>query len=453
MSSPVSGSSTRKHPLRAGLAFGFALAFVFLFVACDAANSLVGGECANALTACSPGECVDLLSDPGNCGACGTTCKNGVACGSGVCGGPVDGSLDGKNPNDGQNLDGQPGDGANGDGANGDGSNVDGSNGDGSLTDGSAGDGNAGDACIPPFNTAAHCGACNIQCSGVNKVCSAFDGGFACGPFCTDPLLPNECNGTCVDLQNAPVNCGVCGKICASGICTMGVCQGSTPGDIVLIGHDYSGASASSTPAKLLTNAVFIPSTNPLRVLSYEQYATATAVANAKSSINASAVLRARTVKYTVSNTAADLSVPGLESKFDVILVHDQAMLPLVQAATDGANDAAALLQYTKAGGVIVVLSGANGADAMPTWISSAGLVSLAGDTFLPTTPPPATRASVVAPGDDVGTLTVSPYAVGVRSVSFQSNEPESATVTFVVLTGSAPGPLGDPVVIHKTVQ
>jgi hypothetical protein len=349
--------------------------------------------------------------------------------------GESDGALDGTS------ADGQAKDGA------ADGSTTN----DGALTDGSQ-DGSVSDACVPPFNTAAHCGACNIQCSGKNHVCSAADGGFACGPFCTDPMLPDECNGTCTDLQNDPVNCGVCGKVCASGICTVGLCQGGTPGDIILIGHDFSGAQVSLSPGKLLTNAVFIPSTNPLRVLSYEQYANGTAVTTAKSYIGASAMSRGRTVKYTVSNVAADLSVAGLEAKYDVILVHDQSAISLAQANTDGTNDAAALLQYAKAGGVLVVLSGANGVDAMPTWITSAGLVSLAGDTFLPTTPPPATRASVVAPGDSVGTLTVSPYAVGVRSVSFQSNEPESASVTYVVLAGSAPGPLGDPVVIHKTV-
>ena len=442
-----------KRPLRAGLAFGFALAFVFLFVACDAANSLVGGECAQALTACSPGECVDLLSDPGNCGACGKPCKNGVACGGGVCGGAIDGSLDGQNNSDGALGDGQLGDGQLSDGQSSDGQSSDGQSSDGSKLDGSAGDGSSGDACVPPFNTAAHCGACNIQCVGVNHVCSPSDGGFACGPFCTNPLFPDECAGTCVDLQNDPTNCGVCGKSCASGICTAGICQGSTPGDIVLIGHDFTGSVTSTTPGRLLANATFIPSTNPLRILSYEQYAAAGAVTVAKNVINASAVSRGRAaVKYTVSNVAANLAVPGLEAKFDVILVHDQGALPLAQAAIDGANDAAALLQFTKAGGVIVVLSGANGQDAMPTWISSAGLVSLAGDTFLPTTPPPATRGTVIAPGDDVGTLLVSPYAVGTRSVSFQSNEPDGANVTFVVLTGSAPGPLGDPIVIHKTV-
>ncbi len=441
--------TSTKRPLRTGLAFGFALAFVFLFVACDAANSLVGGVCAQTLTACSPGECVDLLSDPGNCGACGTSCRNGIACGGGVCGGSLDGSLDGQNPNDGQSGDGQSSDGQSSDGQSSDGQSGDGQSGDGQSGDGSAGDGNVGDACVPPFNTAAHCGACNIQCTGVNHVCSASDGGFACGPFCTDPLLPNECVGTCVDFQTDPTNCGACNKTCPSGICVMALCQGSTPGHTVLIGHDFAGVSASTSPAKLLTNAVFIPSTNPLRVLSYEQYANATAVANVKADINTSAVMRGRTVKYTVANVAAALAAPGLESKFDVVLVYDQAGITLAQAAADGAADAAALLQFSKAGGVVVVLDGANGVDAMPTWISSAGLVSLASDTFLPA---PATRGTVVAPGDVVGSLTVSPYAVSVRSVSFQSNEANGGNVTYVVEAGTPPGPFGDPIVIHKTV-
>jgi hypothetical protein len=261
-------------------------------------------------------------------------------------------------------------------------------------------------------------------------------------------MFPDECTGVCVDFQNDPLNCGACGKICASGICVAATCQGSTPGDIVLIGDDFTGAQNSTAPSKLLQNAAFIPSTNPLRILSYEQFATAGAVTTVKNAINAGATLRARTVKYTTSTMAADLAAIGLETKFDVVLVHDQATLTAAEAATDGAADAAALLQFTKAGGVVIVLDGANGEDAMPTFVTNAGLVSLASDTFFPTPG----RGTIVAPGDDVGQGVVSPFATGSRFVTFQSNEPNGGNVTFVVLTGVPPGPFGDPLVIHKTV-
>jgi hypothetical protein len=416
-------------------------AVISIFVACNATNSLVGGACAEHFTSCTPGECTDLDTDSQNCGKCGNACTAGVACGGGVCGGSVDGSIDGPS------NDGAGNDGAGNDGALADGQNGDGSNGDGASGEGSTGDGASGDACVPPFDTAASCGACGVVCVAPNDVCTAVDGGFACGPFCTDPMFPDECNGKCVDLQTDPNNCGACGKICASGICVAATCQGSTPGETVLIGDDFSGAQNSAAPAKLLQNAAFIPSSNPLRVLSYEQFANAAAVLTAKATINAGGTLRGRTAKYTVSTTAADLAAVGLETKFDVVLVHDQATLTAAEAATDGAADSAALVQFAKAGGVIIVLSGANGEDAMPVFVTNASLVDLASDTFFPTPG----RGTVVAPGDDVGQGVVSPFAIGSRFVTWQSNEPNGGNVTFVVLSGSAPNPLGDPIVIHKT--
>jgi hypothetical protein len=433
-------SARARRMLFAGVFVG---AWLSIFVACNATNSLVGGSCAEHFVSCSPGECTDLETDPQNCGACGNACAAGVACAGGVCGGAVDGAADGQG-GDGAGNDGTLTDGQNNDGANGDGSNGDGANG----GDGSSSDGQSGDACVPPFVTAANCGACGVVCVAPNSVCNSVDGGFACGPLCTDPAFPDDCNGVCVDFQTDPNNCGACGKVCASGICVAALCQGSTPGDIVLVGDDFTGAQNSTAPAKLLTNATFIPSTNPLRVLSYEQFAAAGAVTTVKNVINAGATARGRTVKFSISNVAADLSVLGLEAKYDVVLVHDQATLTAAEAATDGAADAAALLQFTKAGGVVIVLDGANGEEAMPPFVTNAGLVDLAGHTFMPTPG----RGTVVAPADDVGTGTVSPFAIGSRFVNFQSNEPNGGNVTFVVLAGSAPNPLGDPIVIHKTV-
>jgi hypothetical protein len=49
-------------------------------------------ECAPGMSTCS-GRCVDLTSDPVNCGACGTVCSAGQFCSNGVCGRLVDGAA------------------------------------------------------------------------------------------------------------------------------------------------------------------------------------------------------------------------------------------------------------------------------------------------------------------------------------------------------------------------
>lgn len=61
---------------------------------CGKSGSVVGGSCATGYTQCGS-DCVDLTTDPENCGACGRACPAGVACAGGVCAGsPVTGGGD-----------------------------------------------------------------------------------------------------------------------------------------------------------------------------------------------------------------------------------------------------------------------------------------------------------------------------------------------------------------------
>jgi len=73
----------------------------------------------------------------------------------------------------------------------------------------------------------------------------------------------------CISVTSDAANCGACGKICPSNICIDGVCQGATrrrrPHR-----HDYTNANEGSAEAKVLVNALSIPTTDPIRVLSYE---------------------------------------------------------------------------------------------------------------------------------------------------------------------------------------
>ena len=405
------------------------LAFVTLAPGCGLENALVGGACKAGFSACGS-DCVDLARSPDHCGACAAPCRAGDVCVDGVCGAPSDGSADGRADAlaDGSPIDGSPIDGASGDGAPG---------------DGAPGDGSPGDACPPPpYNTAARCGSCFVQCTAPNSECLLEGGNFVCKPPCTPPLEP--CSGVCVDKQTDPFNCGVCSKVCATLICATGVCQGTNPGHEVVLGHDYAGAVGASAQVKLLTNAVLLSAANPLRILSFEKWAEATTVARIKAFVAAAAF--GRTIAYTVSNDEADLRDPLKLSRAEVVLLYDQRTMTAAEATTAGASWAPPLLTFAREGGTVVALDGADGQGQMPQLVRSAGILDLTAHTTLAAT----SRVAVVAPFDQVGLGVLSPYAVASRSVTLQTNETNGGNVTFVVRSGIAGN--GDPTVVHKLV-
>jgi hypothetical protein len=421
------GSKAMVTMRRSLLALGFMIASSVLSAeGCASENSIVGGECAVGYGECD-GRCVHLTDDPQHCGTCETRCAPGVACGGGVCGGTLDGATDGA-PNDGMATDG----------AN------DGS-GDGASSDGASGDGASGDACPPPpYVTPAACGACGIVCVAPTSACLRDGtGAYTCQPPCVAPLV--ECGGTCIDVENDPLNCGACGKVCPSNLCASRVCLGATPGDVVVIGHDYTGALAGSSQAKVLTNAVLLPTSNPLRVLSYEKDAENAAVTRVKAIVaNAAGT---RTINYTVGQDPSVVEKTDLAATFDVVLIFDQASASPATLATVGAGWATYLGTFTKAGGVVVALDGAAGQGGMPGLVTNAGLLDVAGHASIAA----GTQVKIVAPADAVGLLVISPYGTFDRSVTLQSNEPNGANVTWVArrLVSGAPA---DPVVIHKIV-
>ncbi len=102
---------------------------------------------------CCSGECVNLLDDVQNCGACGVACTGRRTCESGTCECP-------------------------------------------------AGTQDCSGICVNLLSDNSNCGQCGNQCTGI-KTCV--------GGICVCPLGWTDCNGICYNLTNNPLNCGGCG--------------------------------------------------------------------------------------------------------------------------------------------------------------------------------------------------------------------------------------------------
>lgn len=156
-----------------------------------------GGEgdpvCGVEQTKCGAA-CVDLLSNPNSCGACGVACASGEACVAGSC-------------------------------------------------DCQAGLDLCASGCAALGSDGANCGACGNSC----------DGGLVCSQgTCGDSCLAEEtqCGSSCVDVSSDALNCGACGNACGAGnACTLGVCDEpatSTGGSSGTGGAPGTGGAAAS---------------------------------------------------------------------------------------------------------------------------------------------------------------------------------------------------------------
>ncbi len=136
----------------------------------DGSIGLDGTTCFPGTTACN-GVCVDLDTDPKNCGACASPCATAKVCSKGACADAC-----------------------------------------GTGTTSCSG------SCVDLGTDPKHCGSCDTACSG-GKVCSS----GACVTGCATG--ETSCAGACVDTQVDPENCGSCGQKCALGGCISGKCQ------------------------------------------------------------------------------------------------------------------------------------------------------------------------------------------------------------------------------------
>jgi hypothetical protein len=171
------------------------------------------GACPSGETTCSgaPTTCVNLSSDPANCGVCGHACVGGQGCNQGTCVANCGGVLNGSSGNCGSDCSGCPGTAA------------------------------CGGGCAYTATDVNNCGACGAACV-PGQTCT----GGSCVPVCTGGgvcTLAGLCAGSCPtgstvcgsaggestayckNLQTDFNNCGTCGHVCAAGQgCDKGTC-------------------------------------------------------------------------------------------------------------------------------------------------------------------------------------------------------------------------------------
>ena len=140
-----------------------------------------GTVCPPDKTACGLA-CVDLQSDPDNCGQCASACAPVEVCSLGACSDACEAGL----------------------------------------TD-------CGGACVDTQSNAEHCSACDHTCP---------SGGDCADGQCTCQAGLEACNGTCADLQSDAEHCGACGNRCAQyEVCAAGQCKDSPVSGSLMLWH------------------------------------------------------------------------------------------------------------------------------------------------------------------------------------------------------------------------
>jgi hypothetical protein len=185
--------------------------------------------CQGSLIDCGGGVCADLQFDPANCGTCGRRCQSGI-CNGGACQEPPELTCADQGLADCGNgcVDLR--------------TDPDNCGGCGFVCRGGAsclggecqeprgptcseqGMTDCGNGCVNVGTDPDNCGTCGKVCPLPRHTCEA----SVCAPNLRDLCLDTYCGSDCVDLQTDPANCGTCGNVCLGQVrmeCVSGACQ------------------------------------------------------------------------------------------------------------------------------------------------------------------------------------------------------------------------------------
>jgi hypothetical protein len=183
---------------------------------CDAGGCVVNATavCAEGLTDCTGAlDCVDLSSDSLNCGACGTVCDSRV-CEAGSC---VQVGCEA------------------------------------GLTYCEEQPGWEPAGCYDLSSDYHHCGSCMHQCPSAGPAPMACIGGECQPTACPEEEGWVDCTGNldCAFLPSDANNCGTCGNVCASGVCEDGSCFGGCGAGLAYCPARTIGIGAAEEPYEL----------------------------------------------------------------------------------------------------------------------------------------------------------------------------------------------------------
>lgn len=413
-------------------------------------SGLVGGQCAHGLSACGH-SCVNLGSSEANCGRCGFECESGEACRAGVC-------MPSDNTGDDTRQPGTDGTATTSDqsGTNAsidlDASLLDGGDAtsDADILDSSVStEPEAGfeDPCFPPYSSAENCGACGIACTEEAPFCAPSGDTFTCVDGCNDPL--QLCADRCVNLVTDPLHCGECGNECPTGLCRNSKCVGGQIGHLVAMCMSYEQLFGNSPQGVLLANAVFLATNKTVRVMMFDAYAPPASSNQMRSVITNAGRTRGRTVRIDTASNANQI-VSGLNlSNYEALVIADMSRAPVNAPRDMGRALSTTIDTFTRAGGIVVVVSGA-AATEMPLFWNSNGaslfdIRTVSDITFL--------ELQNRAPADALAANVLTPFLALTSTCVFDMptvTDPD----TEVVITGPNAGDAGGelPVVLHRVM-
>jgi len=210
------------------------------------------------------------------------------------------------------------------------------------------------------------------------------------------------------DTTSDPDNCGVCGHVCASGICEQSKCVGDLPGHIVVIGHDFSSHHAAM--ARVLGNAISLGAHHDVPVTIWQGTASATNNARVQSSVSEGMSAVGRAYHLVALPPAPGTRFPDT----DVLVVEAQPGSG-DEVAASAAPWAVDVMKFLQRGGVVVVLEGAT--TVSYRFADAVGLYTMATPTDATNQP-----ASVVDANDAVANHVVTPYMSETSSAAFPSD-------------------------------